>query len=134
MSLHSLPDRLRRRTVLGGLCALLLAGCEGERDPGPARPLLYGGEPHLGASLIQDYGCGTCHTIPGVRGADGKVGPPLTDFAHRSYIAGNLANEPQNLIAWIMNPQAIEPGTAMPYLGVTAAEARNIAAYLYTLR
>lgn len=133
MWLHLRSERLRRRTVLGGLGLLLLAGCDLGRDPAPARPLLYGGEATVGASLIRSYGCGTCHTIPGVRGAEGKVGPPLTAFAYRSYIAGNLSNDPQNLIAWIMDPQAIEPGTAMPNLGVTAAEARNIAAYLYTL-
>ena len=130
----SLSDRLRCRVVFGALFGLLLTACDQGPDPGPARPMLYGGDPVLGASLIRSYGCGTCHTVPGVRGADGKVGPPLTDFAHRSYVAGNLPNDPQNLIAWIMNPQAIEPGTAMPTLGVSAAEARHIAAYLYTLQ
>lgn len=134
MSPHLLPERPRRWLALGALCASLLGGCDRGPDPTPARPLLYGGNPRVGASLIRAYGCGACHTIPRVRGADGKVGPPLTEFAHRSYIAGNLSNEPQNLIAWIMDPQAIEPGTAMPALGVTEEQARNIAAYLYTLR
>lgn len=133
MSRLTRPDR-RVRTALAALCALLLVGCDRGPDTIPARPLLVGGEPEVGASLIRAYGCGTCHTIPGIRGADGKVGPPLTDFAHRSYVAGNLFNEPQNLIAWIMDPQAVEPGTAMPTLGVAEAEARHIAAYLYTLR
>lgn len=119
--------------LMGGLC-MLLGACDRGQDPGPARPLMYGGDPAVGATLIRSYGCGTCHTVPGIREADGKVGPPLTEFAHRSYIAGNLYNEPQNLILWIMDPQAIEPGTAMPTLGVTEAQARSIAAYLYTLR
>lgn len=134
MSLHHPSDGLRRRAALVGLCVLLLGGCDRGPDPGPARPLLYGGEPRVGAALIQDYGCGTCHTIPGVRGADGKVGPPLTDFAHRTYIAGNLFNQPQNLVTWIVDPQGVEPGTAMPDLGVTEEQARHIAAYLYTLQ
>lgn len=131
---RSLLDRLRFPAALGILYALLLAGCDGGPDPTPARPLLYGGDPGAGASLIRAYGCGTCHTIPGVRGADGKVGPPLTAFAYRTYVAGNLFNTPENLIAWIMDPQAVEPGTAMPTLGVTEDQAQHIAAYLYTLR
>lgn len=123
-----------RAVLAAGLCLALLAACDAGPDPGPARPLLYGGDAAAGADLIRSYGCGTCHTVPGVRGAKGKVGPPLTAFAHRAYIAGNLTNEPPNLVAWIMDPQAVEPGTAMPALGVTAEEARDIAAYLYTLR
>ena len=129
------PDRPRCWTVPGSICMLLLlVACDRGPDLEPPRPLVYGGHPDAGVTLIRAYGCGTCHTIPGVRGADGKTGPPLTDFAYRSYIAGNLSNAPENLVAWIMNPQAIEPGTAMPNLGVTDQEARNIAAYLYTLR
>jgi cytochrome c len=62
------------------------------------------------------------------------VGPPLTMFARRAYIAGQLPNEPDNLIRWIRDPQAVEPGTAMPSLGVEPAVARDMAAYLYTLR
>jgi cytochrome c1 len=62
------------------------------------------------------------------------VGPPLTMFAHRAYIAGQLPNQPENLVRWIQDPQGVEPGTAMPDLGVTPAVARDMAAYLYTLR
>jgi cytochrome c2 len=80
------------------------------------------------------YGCPTCHVIPGVRGATGKVGPPLTGVADRVYLAGRVANEPQNMIDWIRNPQKIDPQTAMPNTGVTERDARDIAAYLYTLK
>jgi cytochrome c1 len=59
-----------------------------------------------------------CHVIPGVPGARGMVGPPLTMFARRAYIAGQLPNEPDNLLRWLQDPQAVEPGTAMPNLGV----------------
>jgi cytochrome c1 len=91
------------------------------------------GNPGRGARLIEQYGCGSCHTVPGVRGADGLVGPPLTTFGSRSYIAGELPNNGDNLQHWIRDPQAVEPGTAMPNLSVTAVDAQDIAAYLYTL-
>jgi cytochrome c1 len=71
--------------------------------------------------------------IPGVRGAHGKVGPPLGDIASRTILAGQVPNTPRSMIAWIRDPQAIEPGTAMPNLHVTEPEARDMAAYLYTL-
>ena len=96
--------------------------------------LVPGGDAEKGKLALAAYGCGSCHTIPGVRGADGEVGPPLTGFARRSYIAGEVPNTAPYLIRWIETPQSIEPGTAMPNLGVTEAEARNIAAYLYTLQ
>jgi cytochrome c len=83
-----------------------------------------------GRRLIADYHCGACHTIPGVRAADGVVAPPLTAFARRSFIAGEVPNTRDNLVAWIQDPRLIEPGTAMPVLGLTQAEARDVAAYL----
>jgi cytochrome c len=87
-----------------------------------------------GAILLSAHGCGSCHTIPGVSGASGTIGPPLTGYARRTYIAGKLPNQLDNLMRWIRDPQAIEPGTAMPNLPVNEAEARAMAAYLYTLR
>ncbi|MFL5767077.1 MAG: c-type cytochrome [Actinomycetota bacterium] len=87
----------------------------------------------LGPELIRSYGCQTCHTIPGVAGADATVGPPLTAFGDRRYIAGEVSNTGPNLIRWIMDPQSIEPKTVMPDAGVTERDARNIAAYLETL-
>jgi cytochrome c len=92
------------------------------------------GDPDRGRSAIAQYGCGSCHLVPGIRDAVGMVGPPLIHWSRRAYIAGRLANTPDNLVHWIVAPQAIEPGTAMPMLGVSVDEARNIAAYLYTLR
>jgi cytochrome c len=91
------------------------------------------GDPVQGQQLVYDYGCGTCHTVPGVRGAEGKVGPYLGLFGQQSHIAGNLPNTPENLVRWIMFPQQVEPGTAMPNLDVTSKDARHIAAYLYTV-
>ena len=95
---------------------------------------LTGGDPARGRVLMRTYGCQACHTIPGVSGADGTVGPPLAGVASRSYIGGVLVNAPENMVRWIEDPKAVDPLTAMPNVGVTPADARHIAAYLYTLR
>jgi len=92
-----------------------------------------GGDPAQGAIALRDYGCHSCHVIPGVRGANALVGPPLTAWAQRHYIAGTLSNTPENLRYWLQYPQSVEPGTAMPDLGVTEQDARDMGAYLYTL-
>ncbi len=68
-----------------------------------------------------------------MRGANGMVRPPLNAWSQRVYIAGQLPNTPANLIGWLQNPQAFRPGSAMPNLGVSETDARNMAAYLYTL-
>lgn len=81
---------------------------------------------------IARYGCGSCHTINGISGANAAVGPNLGGLAQRRYIAGRLPNTPANLVAWIRNPQRIDPGNVMPDLGVTPRDARDIAAYLYS--
>lgn len=92
-----------------------------------------GANPQHGAALIRHYGCGGCHTIPGIGNADGIVGPPLTKWSQRMIIAGFMRNRPSNLIPWIQNPQSILPGVDMPNMGITRKQARDIAAYLYTL-
>ena len=84
--------------------------------------------------MIVNYGCGSCHTIPGIRGANGLVGPPLFWFSRRTFIAGELPNTPQNLVHWVQAPKTVEPATAMPTLGLNDQQARDVAAYLYTLR
>ncbi|HEU4631521.1 MAG TPA: c-type cytochrome [Gemmatimonadaceae bacterium] len=90
--------------------------------------------PERGRAAIDAYGCGACHMIPGVDGAVGLVGPPLVAWSRRTVIAGELSNTPENLVRWIRYPQLVEPGTAMPNLGVTDRDARAISAYLATLR
>jgi cytochrome c2 len=92
-----------------------------------------GGDPKRGKDKIGYYGCSGCHTIPGIQEAIGKVGPPLNAFALRIYIAGVVPNTPDNLRHWIMTPHAIERHTAMPEMGVTDQDSRDITAYLYTL-
>jgi cytochrome c2 len=95
---------------------------------------LTGGDPDRGVEMIGRYGCAACHTIPGIRGANALVGPPLTRIASRSYLAGQIQNTPGNMVRWIQHPREVERGTAMPEMGVTDSDARDIAAYLYTLR
>jgi len=119
-------------TLLLGLCCLTL-GCMGGQETRGYQVRMSGDARH-GKDLIQFYGCGSCHTIPGVYTARGKVGPPLMFFADRTMIAGELPNSPDNLVRWITNPKAVESGTAMPNLGVTNDDAHDVAAYLYTLR
>jgi cytochrome c2 len=109
--------------------SLSLAAC-GEN----AGATVVGGNPRHGKALIAANGCGSCHQIPGIDGADADVGPPLTRVGRRIYIAGMLRNTPDALIAWLRNPQAIVPGNAMPNMGLSERDARDIAAYLYTLR
>ncbi len=110
-----------------------LAGCRG-RQSSLTSSMVSDGSPQHGRELIGQYGCGACHVIPGVHAARGLVGPPLFFWSRRTMIAGELSNTPNNLERWIENPPAIEPGTAMPNLGVTPAQARDMAAYLYTLQ
>ena len=87
-----------------------------------------------GAALIARVGCGACHIIPGIPGANGLVGPPLDHMSRRIFIAGLLRNTPQNMERWLMHPQAIVRGNAMPEMGLTRTQAQDIAAYLATLR
>ena len=109
---------------------LMVGACRHEK---PIR-VVAGGDPETGEHLITKFGCGSCHVVPGIKGANGMVGPPLDHFARRAFIAGEVSNETDYLIRWLEVPQAIEPGTAMPNLGVSEGQARSIAAYLYTLR
>ena len=89
------------------------------------------GKPRHAPDLITRYGCGGCHTVPGAPGADGKVGPDLSGLRERVYVGGVLRNTPDNLIQWIVDPQRFSPRSAMPATGITEAEARDVAAYLY---
>lgn len=84
--------------------------------------------------MIRQYGCTSCHTIPGIPEANALVGPSLAQIASRMYIAGVLPNTPENMFRWLQNPPAVDPRTAMPNLGVTETDARDMAGYLYTLR
>jgi len=91
------------------------------------------GDAEAGRMLVREYGCGSCHEIPGITETAADVGPPLGGIGDQSYIAGELPNTPINMINWLQFPQQIAPGTAMPDLDVTEQDAADIAAYLYTM-
>jgi cytochrome c1 len=110
-----------------------LCGCMGGQQT-RAYSVAIPGNPHHGRQLIVSYGCGSCHTIPGIYQARGVVGPPLYFFGRRTMIAGELPNTPDNLVRWLRNPQDVEPGTAMPVLGLNQDQAQDIAAYLDELQ
>lgn len=120
--------------ILTAAAAALLASCEGGRAASISYDIRTGGSPDRGRQVIVDKSCGSCHTIPGIHGANGVVGPPLMFFSRRTFIAGEIPNTPQNLRRWVMSPHSVEPNTAMPDLGLTDQQARDVAAYLYTLR
>ena len=113
---------------LAALAFLALVAACGE----PAAPAL-GGDPEQGRLLLRQFACGSCHSIPGVANAGGRVGPPLEGVAKRVYLGGVLPNTPQNMAEFIREPHKADPRTAMPAMGVTEAHARDMVAYLYTL-
>src|SRR5437763_2725740 len=124
--------RSKLAAILALSAAILLSGCGSAVEKAAAA--VTGGDPLRGAAAIRRFGCGACHTIPGVSGAHGMVGPNLTGFASRLYIGGVLQNTPEHSVRWIQDPKAIDEKTAMPKLGIGAEDATDIAAYLYTLR
>jgi cytochrome c2 len=111
-----------------------LSGCSNVnlQEARQAEILTEGGNAEAGARAIRKYGCNACHTIPGVPGARGLVGPPLDGIADRSYLAGELSNTPANMMHWIRHPREVEPHTIMPEMNVSEDDSRDIAAYLYT--
>jgi len=107
--------------------AAVAAGC----GPGTKHVAVPNADPGRGKRLIEHYGCGACHRIAGIAGADGRVGTDLRHFASSELIAGRLPNDVANAIEWIRHPQELNTKTAMPDLGVGEQEARDIVAYLY---
>lgn len=95
---------------------------------------LTGGHVASGRALFAGKGCGGCHSITGRNDADGEVGPSLDKVATRGFLAGRLANDPQQMALWIQHPQTVVPGSGMPEMGLSDSETRDLAAYLYTLR
>lgn len=98
-----------------------------------AQPPVREADAMAGRIALQQYLCVTCHAIPGVPGAWNYVGPALDQMGERAYIAGVLPNTPENMERWLRDPAAVKPGTAMPDLGVSEQDARDIAAFLRTL-
>ena len=92
------------------------------------------GNPVLGRQALYQHACNACHMIPGVTGPATHVGPSLAGFAARANIAGVLPHTADNLERWLREPGAVKPGTAMPAMGVSPADARHIAAYLAEMK
>jgi cytochrome c len=108
---------------------LLLIACNR-----PEKPIVPAGDANHGKQLIDQYGCASCHIIPGIEGPKGMVGPSLEHVATRPIIATSIPNTPPNMTAYIQNPQLANPQNVMPNLGVKPDEARDIVAYLNTLK
>jgi len=87
-----------------------------------------------GRALITQYQCGSCHAIPGVANARGVTAVSLAGFSRRSYIAGRIPNQPDALALWIIDPHAQISASTMPTLAVSPEQARDMAAYLWTLK
>jgi len=118
----------------GGATSLTVQRWQTQRRAETAARELTGGDPRRGEAAFVRHGCGGCHAIRNTQPAPGQVGPALDRVAVRAFLAGNLPNDPQHLTAWVRHPQALQPGAGMPDMGLTEAEARDVAAYLYTLR
>jgi cytochrome c2 len=117
---------MKRWMPIAILTAIMtMSGCSGFEQPEQRA-----GSQRSAPELMAQYGCPTCHVVPHVPGAVGKVGPSLDSLSQRSYLAGSLPNTPQNLVQWIMHPQHFRPGTAMPEMGVSEQDAQTIARFL----
>ena len=134
-----MSERLANRIGMGILLLIfVLLAVEifvnaADKTPVMAKQQVLQGNALQAPQAIANYGCGACHAIPGIPGADGMVGPSLEHLSQRSLLAGRLPNNPDNLMMWIQHPQHVHPGGDMPEMGVSDTDARNIAAYLYSL-
>lgn len=137
---RTLPASLRFVLILLGFgaCGAVVSGVvqyeETELQSRRAAEAMSGGNVIAGKRAVTAHGCDACHTIPGIAGAAGSVGPSLRGVATRAVIGGKQSNDPAHLIAWITSPEHLSPGTSMPNQPLTPQEGRDIAAYLYTLR
>ncbi|MET3441530.1 cytochrome c2 [Variovorax paradoxus] len=113
--------------------ALLSVGCAPQESGPAASGHASPAQLERGRLLLAQYQCGSCHTIPDVQAARGRMGPTLAAFGRRSYIAGHVPNGPDHLVRWIVAPAALVPGTLMPAMGVSPDDARDMAAYLLAL-
>ena len=92
----------------------------------PLRP----GNVEAGRRATERYLCATCHVIPGFVSAQHHVGPPLDGMGKRGFIAGVLPNSRENMVRFLMQPRQVDPDSAMPALGLSEQDARDIAAFL----
>ena len=127
-------DRLGRVAIVAGCVALLLAGACARKDIRKvASEMTGGGDADAGKVSMARRTCNACHKIPGVESSRATGGPTLEHWTQHQLIAKRYPNTPENLIHWIQDPRAMVDTTYMPSMGVSEKEARDIAAYLYTL-
>lgn len=106
----------------------------GTEAPKAQTAATYASDTERGRHALEQYGCAGCHQIPGVLDVEARVGPTLHGIARRETLGGVLPNTPENMVRWIRAPREFSPETAMPALGVTERDARDMAAYLATLK
>ncbi len=119
------------RYVLALVACASLAACDG---PPNRTPTLGDANPARGLKLVSDKGCVACHTLPDVKWPRGGLGPSLENFGRQTLIAGRLPNQPGTLMQFVRDAPALVPGTAMPAIPMTDQEARDVTAYLLTLK
>lgn len=125
---------MNRLRILLFIVTTLLVACDIEPRPmGRTTPAVVGGEPEQAPVLLYSYGCTSCHQIPRTVALHGNTGPSLDGWSQRRIIAGTVPNRPEELVTFIMDPQSVRPGSAMPDLGVSEEDARHIAAFLFML-
>ena len=107
--------RVRSLAIISGL----VASCGSAASPWASVD-----DARAGRAVITRMACGSCHTIPGIEEANGRVGPPLAHFATRRTVAGVLPNAPANLVRFLSAPQSVAPGIVMPDEHLTPAQAR----------
>lgn len=113
------------------VAALLLVACADKTDQPRA---IAGADPAEGLAIAERVGCAACHVSPGIDWPAGVSGPSLEGFGDSPLIAGRLPNQPDVLTAWLIDAPSLSPETGMPPMPLTEAEARDVAAWLYTLR
>ena len=103
---------------------------EMKQPPAAAQPGLAG----QGRDAFFSRSCVNCHKVDGTTAA-GVFGPNLTKLMTRQTIgAGAAPLTPENLRAWVRDPQALKPGCLMPDLQLPDSEVDSITAYLLTLK
>ena len=131
---YEAPRRFREELVESGASPPPVRPAQSAPTTHNALGQAIGGDPDRGRYVLLQYGCITCHDIPGVVGAAIPVGPPPAGMGVRSFIGGVMPNTPENMVRWLLAPQQYVPDGAMPNLGVSERDARDMAAYLGSLR
>jgi cytochrome c oxidase subunit 2 len=89
----------------------------------PPKPVTA--DEQLGAKIYRENICTNCHLR--------SVGPDLTHIAsRRTLAAGALENTPENLAAWLHDPDDFKPGSNMPNFKLSPGDVRALVAFLET--